>query len=214
MPTMFKWEMPNLFWCGCSRPSPSRSISAPRQSLAPAVSTSQHFTTTSGNPLEGGKTYRLHVPANVPVRQFWSVTVYSLETSSFFLNATRLTLGSLDKDLKKNADGTVDIYFGPKPPAGQESNWLYTQPGRNGSRGSACTARRRRSSTKVGSYRTSRMSNERREPTNKRSQHTALTHRRCTGTIGVLFHQPMPFSECFKNRPVLTRLSISRKSYL
>jgi hypothetical protein len=23
----------------------------------------------------------------------------------------------------------VDIYFGPKPPAGQEPNWLYTQPG-------------------------------------------------------------------------------------
>ena len=61
------------------------------------------------------------------VREFWSVTVYSLETSSFFLNATRLTLGSLDKDLRKNADGSVDIYFGPKPPAGEESNWLYTQ---------------------------------------------------------------------------------------
>jgi len=62
------------------------------------------------------------------VSQFWSVTVYSLETSSFFLNAPNLTLGSLDEDLKKNADGTVDIYFGPKPPADQESNWLYTQP--------------------------------------------------------------------------------------
>jgi len=63
------------------------------------------------------------------VREFWSATVYSLKTSSFFLNATRPTLGSLDKELRKNADGTVDIYFGPKPPAGQEPNWLYTQPG-------------------------------------------------------------------------------------
>ena len=77
----------------------------------------------------GVSNYRLHVPANVPVREFWSATVYSLKTSSFFLNATRLTLGSLDKELRKNADGTVDIYFGPKQPAGQESNWLYTQPG-------------------------------------------------------------------------------------
>jgi len=59
-------------------------------------------------------------------REFWSITVYSLETSSFFLNSTRLTLGSLDKELRKNADGSVDIYFGPKPPAGQESDWLYT----------------------------------------------------------------------------------------
>lgn len=79
--------------------------------------------------MEGGKSYRLRVPANVPVREFWSATVYSLRTSSFFLNATRLTLGSLDKELRKNADGTVDIYFGPRPPAGQASNWLYTQPG-------------------------------------------------------------------------------------
>jgi hypothetical protein len=40
-------------------------------------------------------------------------------------------LGSLDKGLQKNADGTVDLYFGPKPPAGKESNWLYTQAGQN-----------------------------------------------------------------------------------
>ena len=73
--------------------------------------------------------YRLHVPADVPVREFWSITIYSLETASYFLNAPNLTLGSLDKDLKKNTDGTVDIYFGPKPPAGQESNWLYTAAG-------------------------------------------------------------------------------------
>jgi hypothetical protein len=63
------------------------------------------------------------------VREFWSFTVYSLETSSFFLNSTRLTLSSLDKELHKNADGSVDIYIGPKPPAGQESNGLYTPAG-------------------------------------------------------------------------------------
>ena len=79
--------------------------------------------------MEGGKNYRLHVPPNVPVREFWSVTVYNLKPSSFFLNATRLTLSSLDKELRKNADGTVDIYFGPTPPAGRKSNWLYTKPG-------------------------------------------------------------------------------------
>ena len=40
-----------------------------------------------------------------------------------------LRLGSLDKELRKNEDGRVDISFGPKPPAGQEANWLYTQAG-------------------------------------------------------------------------------------
>ena len=44
-------------------------------------------------------------------------------------NENQPSLGSLDKELRKNADGTVDIYFGPKPSTGQESNWLYTQPG-------------------------------------------------------------------------------------
>jgi Protein of unknown function (DUF1214) len=51
----------------------------------------------------------LLVPANVPVSQFWAVTVYNLETSSFFPNSTRLTVNSLDNGLSKNADGSVDI---------------------------------------------------------------------------------------------------------
>jgi hypothetical protein len=28
--------------------------------------------------------------------------------------------------LQKNADGSVDIYFGPKAPSGKESNWVPT----------------------------------------------------------------------------------------
>ena len=50
--------------------------------------------------------------------------VCNLEMSSFFPNSTRLTVDSLDNGLSKNADGSVDIYFGPKVPAGQESNWI------------------------------------------------------------------------------------------
>ena len=34
-------------------------------------------------------------------------------------------------DLKKNADGSVDIYCGPKAPKGFETNWIPTVPGRN-----------------------------------------------------------------------------------
>ena len=80
----------------------------------------------SGQPLRGENTYRLHVPANVPVSQFWAVTIYNSETSALFVDLTRPTLDSLDKGMRKNADGSVDIYFGPKAPAGQESNWIYT----------------------------------------------------------------------------------------
>ena len=90
---------------------------------------------SSGQPLRGENPYRLHVPANVPVSQFWAVTIYNAETSALFLNLTRPTLDSLDKDLRKNADGSVDIYIGPKAPAGQESNWISTPAGRTGSPG-------------------------------------------------------------------------------
>ena len=27
-----------------------------------------------------------------------------------------------------NADGSVDVYFGPEAPQGQESNWIKTDP--------------------------------------------------------------------------------------
>ncbi|WP_186406076.1 DUF1254 domain-containing protein [Candidatus Accumulibacter aalborgensis] len=128
MPTAFHWEVPNYFAVD-SRAIALSQYFCPTAKLGTGSFYFASFHDHDGNPLEGGNNYKLHVPANVPVRQFWSATVYSLETSSFFLNAPNLTLGSLNTDLKKNADGTVDLYFGPKPPAGQESNWLYTQPG-------------------------------------------------------------------------------------
>jgi hypothetical protein len=128
IPSGFTWEMPGYFGVD------ERAI-ALYQYFCPTAKPgtgSFYFATFhdhSGEPLEGGSNYRLHVSANVPVKEFWSITIYSLETSSFFRNSTRLTLGSLDKELRKNADGSVDIYIGPKPPAGQESNWLYTPAG-------------------------------------------------------------------------------------
>ena len=61
--------------------------------------------------------------------QFWAVTVYNSETSALILDLPRPTLDSLDKELRKNADGSVDIYFGPKAPAGQKSNWIFTPGG-------------------------------------------------------------------------------------
>jgi hypothetical protein len=128
MPTAFKWETPNYFGVD-ARAIAFYQYFCPTARLGTGSFYFASFHDQSGKPLEGGTTYRLRVPANVPVREFWSFTVYSLKTSSFFLNSTRLTLGSLDRDLQKNADGSVDIYIGPEPPAGKESNWLYTPAG-------------------------------------------------------------------------------------
>jgi hypothetical protein len=36
----------------------------------------------------------------------------------------------MKKDLVINADTSMDIFFGPEPPAGKESNWLQAIPGK------------------------------------------------------------------------------------
>ncbi len=83
-------------------------------------------------PLDGTKTYKLHLPPNVPVNNFWAVTMYDTQTRSQLQTSNAYpTLGSQTKGFKKNADGSYDVYFGPKPPTGKESNWLETIPGKS-----------------------------------------------------------------------------------
>ncbi|MFK0278631.1 DUF1254 domain-containing protein [Ensifer sp. NPDC090286] len=81
-----------------------------------------------GKPLEAGKLYKLDVPAEMPVKQFWALTVYNRATMSFiYSDSNRTTLSSYDLDnMKKNTDGGVTLYVGPEAPAGLESNWIPT----------------------------------------------------------------------------------------
>jgi hypothetical protein len=81
-----------------------------------------------GQNLDGGKSYRLAVPPNAPVSQYWSATVYDRATHGLIRNMTRSGRGSQSPGLQKNADGSVDIYFGPKAPPGKDSNWVPTNP--------------------------------------------------------------------------------------
>ncbi len=83
-----------------------------------------------GEPFDGSKTYRLKVPADAPVEQYWSVTAYDRQTHALIRNMPRASRSSQIPELQKNADGTIDIYFGPKAPAGQDSNWIPTDPAR------------------------------------------------------------------------------------
>jgi hypothetical protein len=83
-----------------------------------------------GKWLEGGNSYKLTVPANVPVEQFWSAIVYDLQTAAFAIGVEREGIASSTFGLKSNADGSVDLYFGPKAPAGKKSNWVPTIKGR------------------------------------------------------------------------------------
>ena len=80
--------------------------------------------------LNGECTYKFSVPANVPVRQFWSVTAYNMEDFTFFDNTSTVAVNSLQSDIEENSDGTTDVYFGPKLPKGKnKGNWIPTQKG-------------------------------------------------------------------------------------
>lgn len=90
------------------------------------------YTDADGQWLDGGRAYTLHVPADPPAKLFWSVTVYDSESRCLIDNAQgRGDRGSRDADLSHNPDGSVDLYFGPEPPTGRESNWVQTLPGRH-----------------------------------------------------------------------------------
>jgi hypothetical protein len=82
----------------------------------------------NGEPYDGSKTYRLSVPPNVPIDQYWSVTAYDRQTHALIRNVSRPSRSSQIPEMQKNADGSVDVYFGPDAPKGQEANWVPTDP--------------------------------------------------------------------------------------
>ena len=115
----------------------------------------QVFMDKDGNRLDGGKSYRLHVPAKAPAAAFWSITLYDAATRSQIQNASNdAARSSLDK-LQTNADGSIDLYFGPTSPAGKEATGSRRFPARAGTRCSASTPRPRACLTGHGSCRTS-----------------------------------------------------------
>jgi hypothetical protein len=86
------------------------------------------FTDSNNAPLSGGSNYRLHLPPKIPVAIFWSLTLYDAATASGLANGRPFpSLGSRDKPTQ-NADGSTDLYLGPKAPQGKEANWLATVP--------------------------------------------------------------------------------------
>jgi hypothetical protein len=83
----------------------------------------------SGAYLDGGQNYRLRLPAGIPAKDFWSVTVYDAETRSLLQNGQpKPSISTFDQP-EANPDGSVDIYFGPGAPTGKEKNWVKTLPG-------------------------------------------------------------------------------------
>ena len=88
------------------------------------------YVDANDNYLDGGKTYKLHLPTDIPINNFWSVTLYDVTTRSLLqTDQPKPSVNSFGEP-EQNADGSYDIYFGPKAPEGKEKNWIQTVPGK------------------------------------------------------------------------------------
>ncbi len=89
------------------------------------------YSDSDGNTFDGSKTYKIIVPANPPMKDFWSFTIYDNQTRSQL--QTDYQFPGIDNNkegIKQNADGSYNIYFGPEAPAGMENNWIQTVAGK------------------------------------------------------------------------------------
>ena len=95
---------------------------------------------SKGNWFDGSKNYKLTLPANIPQKNFWSITVYDSQTRGLLQNDLPYPTvgagsgfpasGNQNGAVQQNKDGSTDLYFGPKAPEGKKSNWVQTVSGK------------------------------------------------------------------------------------
>ena len=88
------------------------------------------ITDADGDYLTGEQPYRLHVPAEVPVLNYWSIVLYDADTRSLLDNGQPFPSIASNSNLESNPDGSADLFFGPEPPNDGNPNWIKTVPGR------------------------------------------------------------------------------------
>jgi hypothetical protein len=77
--------------------------------------------------------YKIHLPPNIPAKDFWSFVVYDNQTRSMLQTDQQFpSIGSQKKGIVINHDTSVDVWFGPSAPKGHEANWVQTIPGKGG----------------------------------------------------------------------------------
>jgi hypothetical protein len=115
----------DMFFYYATGITPTMTESRPGEGSAYAIT----FRDANGKYLDGGKTYKVALPAPIPAKNFWALTVYDNQTRSLLeTDQKRAGVDSTLPGVKKSADGSVTIWFGPKPPAGHEGNWVQTMP--------------------------------------------------------------------------------------
>ena len=84
------------------------------------------------NYLDGGKNYKLTLPANIPAKDFWSLVVYDPQTRSELQTSQPYPSKNSKRNhnMTVNKDGSTDLYFGPEAPENMASNWIETVPGK------------------------------------------------------------------------------------
>jgi hypothetical protein len=85
---------------------------------------------SEGRYFDGSRTYKLTMPPNVPAKDFWSLVLYDNQTRSMLQTDQQFPSLNSQRGVQQNPDGSTDIYFGPSAPAGKESNWIQTVPGK------------------------------------------------------------------------------------
>jgi hypothetical protein len=85
-----------------------------------------------GEFLDGGNTYRLHLPPDPPAALFWAVTAYNITDGTMPETPQLLPSRNGFDKVANNPDGSVDLWFAPAKPADvAEPNWIQTVSGRN-----------------------------------------------------------------------------------
>jgi hypothetical protein len=93
------------------------------------------FMDADKNPYDGGKTYRVTLPKDIPAAAFWSFTLYDNQTRSMLQTPQRFPRAGSQTypspAAVADADGSTTIYFGPTKPAdAKDGNWIQTMPGK------------------------------------------------------------------------------------
>ena len=130
VPTGLDWDLPNyLDYDG--RGSGYYAFYTSMKKLGSASFYLKTSRDTDGKRFNGSNDYKLTVPKDVPVKDFWSVIAYTAEDATWFDNQPKAGVASSDPGLETNADGTVDVYFSPKAPKGKDANWVPTTRGKD-----------------------------------------------------------------------------------
>ena len=125
----FKWEVAHYFDMD-SRAITLASLFCPPVTMGVGAYYLGTFEDAGGQPLRGQNTLPVARACKCPGAPILVRDRLQQRDGGPLRDSTRVAVGSLDTGLQKNADGSVDIYFGPQAPAGQESNWLYTPAGK------------------------------------------------------------------------------------